>query len=285
MKNLKLFAVAILGLAILSACSSRDNDNVGSEQAPRSTEDIINNANLSAKEKAEKLARAGEELVQGNHFAFMYADEIFETALMFDEDNLRAQVYRALLAPSMNMRGIVTRIRPLAAKNPKYKKNLETAIKEIQQEYPKSLSNFLLDGLQDIKTEAHAQAYADSMIKVYNQSREFFKKNRDKKLTLYVSQTEALKARSKMRKGIGAWSDSTVFGDDRDPWLWTGVARQAGPMEKYCRAELYSQHSHESAPYYKSKYKNTYTYRYYNITGCPSRTCTNEKLKWPILRP
>src|SRR5262245_35420531 len=68
------------------------SDILGGEQ--RNGEEVIK---TSDKRSAEKLVQAGESLLVPG--GLIYADRLFNAALVIDPSNLRAQFYRRLVAP------------------------------------------------------------------------------------------------------------------------------------------------------------------------------------------
>lgn len=133
-------------------------------------------------ESAEKLALAGEQLV--SPISFMYADLIFDMALVANPENKRAQFFKALIKPMMAMKGAMSRVKPV----------VKTLSDEQQKEYnefiakaPESaLKTFLMDGPEDIKTEEDALKFMDGYRSAWEDIRVFMKENKDLNLDVNI---------------------------------------------------------------------------------------------------
>jgi hypothetical protein len=170
---------------------------------------IVASQNLSPTDKAEHLAKAAEQLltVQG----FVFASDVADLALAQDPGNFRAHFVKAVLAPILPQKGILTRIAPLASKDAGLQEDYDKFMAGIETKNPNSsIKTFLLDGAADIKTEADVQAYIDSLADGFETLRLFAKNNKDQAITILASDSFY----GVMQK---RWEDAcTVV--ETDPW-------------------------------------------------------------------
>ena len=95
----KAICVALAGLMIVGCTDdSQHGKPMANSKKTLEVNGILIDSNLTPKEKAEKLARGAEELMLGNPAAFMYADEVLNSALQLDPNNKRAQLYKVINA-------------------------------------------------------------------------------------------------------------------------------------------------------------------------------------------
>lgn len=161
-----------------------------------SVSSITADTSLSSKDKAEKLALAGEQLV--TYTGFMYSEEILDLALELDPKNKRAQFYKAVLATPMKLKGILTRVKPLLKKYPESQNNYNEVLSSVPEG---GLKTFLLDGNEDIKDESDVQGFMDEIYQGQDKLRRFLKDNKNTNLVLNLndiglirqSEDEALK--------------------------------------------------------------------------------------------
>ncbi len=176
-------AAIIMSLGLLASCNMEEK--VSKKQMLGKTQvntSAIIASDASASAKAEQLALAAEQLLTPS--GFIYADMVLDMALKLDANNKRAGLYKSFLASSMAAKGILARIKPLAEKDPKMKKNLEETISKMQEG---SLKTFLLDGKADIKNEKDVQAFADSVINGLGKFRQFMKANKNLEIELNIN--------------------------------------------------------------------------------------------------
>ncbi len=182
----KLVALAFLCLSAL-ACSGTDFEipkNSNSVDAAG----IMADKNLSPPEKAEQLAKAAEQLVTVQGFA--YASNIADLALQQDPSNLRAKFIRAVLAPIMVGKGILARVEPLAGRDPKLQEEYDKILADLETKAPNSTyKSFLMDGQPDIRSENDIQNYYNSISQAFGVLRQFAKENKDSHLTVMTSDT------------------------------------------------------------------------------------------------
>ncbi len=180
MRYLNKSAAVIMSLGLLASCiEGGSKAKVGKMQI--NTSSIIS-SDAPASSKAEQLALAAEQLLTPS--GFIYADMVLDMALELDANNKRAGLYKSFLASSMATKGILARIKPLAEKDPNMKKKLEETISKMQEG---SLKTFLLDGKADIKSEADAQVFADSVINGMGKFRQFLKANKNLEIELNIN--------------------------------------------------------------------------------------------------
>ena len=191
MSMYKALCIALAGFMLIGCTDDAKHDAPMNNTKTKTFEvsDIITDSELTDEQKAEKLARGAEELALGNPAAFMYADEVLNSALRLDANNKRAQFYKVVLAPAMTLRGMATRVMPIATAE-----EIKEGLENLKKESPKSVYDFLTEGAQDIRNEADLQKHIDSQTQAYENARLFFKSNKDMKLTLYVPANMAIGA-------------------------------------------------------------------------------------------
>lgn len=183
-KMLKKCICLLAAVLMFTACTNDDDNkaNVSSEsETVIDTNKIKEDKSTSDVEKAEQLALAGEQLMTPG--GFFYADQIFDEALKYDSSNMRAQFYKALNAPMMNMKGIYTRVEPIVLKDSKETiRDYEEILEE--NNYAVAIKDFLIDGEKDIDSESKVQDFLQTQSKAYDQLRKFLKANKGKTLTI-----------------------------------------------------------------------------------------------------
>lgn len=180
--------VRILGLSAVlwASVSCNESHSGGPTVSHIKASAILEDSHLSAPERAERLAKAAEQLLTVQGFAF--AAEVVELALAQDPTNLRAGFVKAILAPLMAQQGILTRIAPLAKTDPELEKEYFNSLSKIETERPNStLKTFLLDGKPDISSESDLQTYFDSVAEGFSVLRNFAKSHKDEPLTMMAS--------------------------------------------------------------------------------------------------
>lgn len=188
MRFLSTSAAVVMSLGLLVSCVEEKKSVVGKKSIDTKS---IMASDAPASSKAEQLALAAEQLLTPS--GFIYADMVLDMALKLDPNNKRAGLYKSFLASSMATKGILSRIQPLAAKDPKMKKKLEDMIAKMQEG---SLKKFLLDGKPDIKNEKDVQAFADSVINGMGKFRQFLKKNKNLEIELNINDYMSVANRS-----------------------------------------------------------------------------------------
>jgi hypothetical protein len=181
MKVISSLAV-VVSLGLLTACNEKIQKTSGDQNKKQVNTEKIMASDLPTSQKAEQLALAAEQLLTPS--GFIYADMILDQALKLDPANKRAGLYKAFLAAPMSTKGILARIKPLAERDLKTKKQLEDLIAKLPAG---NYKNFLLDGKGDITNESGVQAFADSVINGLGKLREFAKANKNLEITLNVN--------------------------------------------------------------------------------------------------
>jgi len=169
----------------LSSCSDGLNKKISTTVDAAS---IAANATLSNAEKAEKLAKASEQLLTGQGFS--YASDVADLALQKDSTNVRAQFVKAIIGPIMAYKGIYRRVKPLADLDKQSSVKYTQAIAKFEAEVPNStIKEFLLDGSEDLRNESDVQNYLDSVADSFKAIRLFSKANMNSELTFMASDT------------------------------------------------------------------------------------------------
>ena len=181
MKFSKLCALLVsFSLVGLTACTGKKSkDNKGSKTIDTN---LIQKNSSSLTDSAENLALSAEQLI--SPLSFMYADLIFDMALKNDPNNKRAQVYKTILKPLVYMKGSMKRIKPLI---PLLTKEEQREYNKFIKDYPESaLKTFLLDGKEDLNSEADVQVFLDGYRDQWEQVRLFMKDNKNLNIDLNV---------------------------------------------------------------------------------------------------
>lgn len=176
-------------LAFTVACSDKSDKKDGGDGGHKGStniETVLTDSKLTQSEKAEKLALMAEQLLTVQGFA--YADQAADLALSVDSSNLRAQFVKVIIAPIMAQKGLTTRLKGIAKldsmaqdRYDKEKARYESKVGDA------NIRAFLADGAEDLKSEDDVQAYVDSVAAAFAKIREFGKSNKDKELTVAVS--------------------------------------------------------------------------------------------------
>lgn len=138
----------------------------------------------SPKEEAEELALAAEQLAQSANFS--YSLRLAKAALAVDPTNVRAKFWKATAGPIMQLKGLATRIEPLARKNNKNYRAYVQAKAELKAATPiKALNDFMFKGPKDIASEADIQETISRVTLKLDDLRKTLKEIRNEELTIY----------------------------------------------------------------------------------------------------
>ncbi|MCJ8278218.1 MAG: hypothetical protein HRT44_00575 [Bdellovibrionales bacterium] len=200
--------VVILALvSLFVACTGSDKNNQGSSIQVNARE-IVDNESLTPEQKSDELTTAGEMLFTPE--SFFLADRVFAEALALNPENKKAELYREMMKPMLNLKGIMTRVKPLMAKdeveNEAFLRNYNN------EDYVRRstlLDQFLKDGEEDISTESELQDFLDSQISLYNNLRVYLRNNKDMNVSLNISAQWA----EQRRQNRGYICQYTVIGD------------------------------------------------------------------------
>src|SRR5665213_1880494 len=175
------FPIAIACVLAVTACTHPKDTNTTTTVMPKRS---VKEASLTAKQKSKKLALGAEQLM--TPASFMYADAVADMALTYDAGNLRAQMIKAILKPALLNKGILKRVRPVAENTEKGKADYQKTLDDVSRWPNNALRTFVLDGKEDIKSEADAQAHIAKVTKAYDSLRLFFKNHKDMELALHL---------------------------------------------------------------------------------------------------
>jgi len=114
MQSYKLFITLITLTFLTMGCGEKNPYHKAAkddlvEVVTQDTEDIRNDTSTDNKEKAKRLAKIGELLLETPRGAELAA-EIFEEALSFDQENGKANFYAAILKPIHALKGTAYRL-------------------------------------------------------------------------------------------------------------------------------------------------------------------------------
>lgn len=169
------------GLSFLVACAPPGGIRPSSQTAEASPEKY---AHLDPDEKVamgDLLADEGEQLL-----GFTTLNEAwgkFSEALQANPGNERARLWKELLRPLFEMKGIYARVKPLYVKNggvERYHRLLEAATKDSSPEYRR----FLTEGPNDIDTDAKFREWVDRGIVTLDNLRNYLNANKNRSHSL-----------------------------------------------------------------------------------------------------
>jgi hypothetical protein len=179
---------SLLSLA-LAACSQPNQvstDTLASRTLDSNA--IAADSTRTTGDKAEDLALGAEQLIMGN--APQYADEVLSSALALDPTNLRAKFWKAVVAPTMELRGVLRRIEPFVQQRPrKYAKYLEF-IEDVKASPEQSFVRFALQGPKDITNEHDMQELISRFTLRLDELRLAMKEMKHESLRIHVQSPE-----------------------------------------------------------------------------------------------
>lgn len=178
---MKTIHKTVLAVSTVLTVSGFTIDKAAANYTTYDVGQILSDKKASAIEKAERLAHIGESLSTPS--GFMYADEVLNLALKYDPNNARAGLYKMVLAPLMETRGLVQRVTPLSQK---FSLSAQRELNIFRQKIAvnPAVNHFFTYGKSDIATEAQAQRVIDRIRTAQNNLRIYFKSNRNLNLTL-----------------------------------------------------------------------------------------------------
>ncbi len=174
-------AVLLTGLSFLVACAPPGGVNPSAQSAGASPEKF---SHLDPDEKvamADLLTDEGEQLLGFTTLNDAWGK--FSEALQANPGNERARLWKELLRPLFEMKGIYARVKPLYMKNggaARYQKLLEIATQDSTPEYRR----FLTEGPNDIDTDAKFREWVDRGIVTLDNLRNYLNANKDRSYSL-----------------------------------------------------------------------------------------------------
>ncbi len=176
MNRISKAATAAILIASMSACTSKPKSKMIDMNS------IAADQTLSPIDRAEQLALAAEALMTPT--SFMYADLVLDQALSADPKNKRAGFYKAFNADKMSLKGILSRLKPIATATAEGRRSYNELLEQIPNH---AVRTFLLAGPEDIKNEKGIQAFTDELAAAYAKFRTHLKTNKDTELTLNLN--------------------------------------------------------------------------------------------------
>lgn len=171
----------VLCLCFLTACTKPNVDK--NEKVKLISVSSILASDQSDGKKAEEIALAAENLLAAA--SYQEANELAEQALNLDPKNLRAAFVKVSVAPLLVIKGIFTRVTPLAQKSGSLLKSLELKLAALELRSSSSqFHHFILDGVPDIDSEDKLQLVINDLIEALDQLRLFAKNNKSQTLTV-----------------------------------------------------------------------------------------------------
>jgi hypothetical protein len=179
-RHLTGLAVSATLLMTLTSCNKKNNSR------DINVKDIQANTKTTSSQKAEELAKASEQLMTFQGFA--YADDVAHLALQLDSSNVRAQFVKAMLGPIMVNEGLAQRVKPLAAQDPESLEGYNKSMDNLDQKTPNSTyKSFLKNGAEDIRDEKDVQKHLDALADSFKALRDFAKNNKNAELTVMTT--------------------------------------------------------------------------------------------------
>lgn len=235
MKNLKQKSLlpVLMATFILNACT-KEKEVIREVPAPAVDSKVTGTSD------AESLAMAGEQLIAPT--TFFLAHQVLELALSKDPNNKRAQLYHHFLAPMMEFKGVLTRIKPFTRSYGDIGK-LDSFINNS----PNSpLKKWLTEGKEDLSTTKDIQDLIIRYREKMDGFRKFLKSNPELDITLYMNPdvfSNYLKE--------NAFSNHCAFVKKHDDWQnpyednwsiecnWVGlVSRQLTPADTLALSQV-----------------------------------------------
>lgn len=161
------------------ACSKLEKDKTLNTVVD--TQSILESEDSSV-QMSENLALAGEQLM--SPVSFMYADMILDMALEKDSNNKRAQFYKTILKPIMQLKGVFKRVQPVVKTlNVEKQSQFNTDVANLPES---AMKTFLLDGQENISNEEGLLKFLDEQTKAWEDVRQFMKANKDLNLDINI---------------------------------------------------------------------------------------------------
>lgn len=185
-KKVQMTASTVLAASVLAltACAPQGSDL--SSDGTINLTSIASDSSLSPEQKAEKMALAAEQLVTPE--TFMYAYDVAQKALDIDPQNVRARVWKAAIAPTMELQGIYARIEPLVKTDSELYENYVRDMGVMKKQIPeKAVADFLFDAPADIHTESEAQEVIARVTLRIDEFREVMNEVKNEDLTIHLN--------------------------------------------------------------------------------------------------
>ena len=142
-----LVSLGTISILFLAACSPK-NAATNPSNAQVNPSAIVDDKFSSNGDKAEALSILAARLLTPT--TFMHAFDVSGQALTLDSTNRRALLIHATLAPQMALKGLLSRIQPLANQSPAAKQHVDEARAKVRQFNNADIEKFALDGPADI---------------------------------------------------------------------------------------------------------------------------------------
>lgn len=154
MKNLTLISLSFLLFFLVIGCSKHPFQDKDKETimgfASETAEEIMNNNALNNEEKARRLTKLGEQLLESPRSA-EFALEMFEKALSLFRTNSAANFYAAVLKPIHTLQGIPVRLNDLVGSSA-IKKFINSTLRNVKNNDAYTFFNGLLRGKRPQET-------------------------------------------------------------------------------------------------------------------------------------
>lgn len=181
-----LLATAVLATLTLTACGANKPTSFNSSVDLASIRAGVENGSETPQEAAEEIALAAEQLAQSANFP--YVANVANEALALDPNNSRAKFWKAVSGPIMQMKGLATRVEPLAKKNTARYRAYVSARDELKSSLPmKGLRDFAFKGKKDIESEVQIQETISRVTLKLDELRKTLKELRGQELTINMT--------------------------------------------------------------------------------------------------
>lgn len=163
----------------IAACAPKDDGQAPAVLTPGaydhlSAEEKVVMANVLVDEAEEKLRLETLEDAYGR----------LSEAVHLDKENHRAQFWKHMLQPYLDMKGIVARARPLYLKANQGQARYMALLDAIERRNDPTYRQYLLQGPNDIETDEQFREWMDKTIVSLNEFRLWIKNNKDRELEL-----------------------------------------------------------------------------------------------------
>jgi hypothetical protein len=148
------FVLPALSALALMACDPYKAPNVDL-RSKMSLAGVIDNPQLSRQQKSAAFTDSAEQMLTPS--GFMFVKTLADEAVVLDPSNGKAKILAAMMAPALELKGVMTRIEPLVKTRPSEYVKYAQQLQELRKSSAGPQARFLLDGAQDISTERGAQ--------------------------------------------------------------------------------------------------------------------------------
>lgn len=177
--------VTALVVPTLTGCSSDESRQHTPAVAKADDATATQPASEEAEAQSAILTDEAERLVDGA--TFLEAVEKFKKAQELNPANLRAQFWSKFLAPIVELKGALGRIRPIYGAVPRGEVAYNKLVANVSNSMPSAWQHYFLRAPADIQTPEQFQELVDRVILRLTELREWIEKNKNETLRLRLS--------------------------------------------------------------------------------------------------